>query len=654
MACKERIPSNELNFLRFQRVTNGVIADLPITDLCPIELAIEAPSNLVATAFTGTIINLSWDDNSSNESMFEIGRSLVGGGVGFALIATVGANVTTYQDTGLDNGTEYFYRVRATSILNSDYSNESRATTFVPFKMQWKTDNTGESNNDQIELPIVAGGTYDFRVDWSDGNIDEITAHTDAARLHTYTASATYDVEISGQIKEWDFNAPFGQDDKEKLILISQWSTLQILSVNSVFSGCVNMEITATDALDLTFTTSLNDWFNNCDAMTGAAADFSGWDTSGILDMQSMFRNCNIFNGSGIGSWDTSSVTSMASMFVGSATFNQNLNSWDVSNVTGFNGMFSFCDAFDQPLNNWVTTSGTSFQSMFQSALVFNQAISNFDVSGATSMSLVFDRAAAFNQDITGWDVSGVTNFVRTFEGASSFNQAIGGGGAWDVGAGTNFTQMFKLTTVFNQPLDNWDMSSALTLTAMFTQAPVFNQSLNSWDVAGVTNMQSMFASAFDFNGNITGWTTTALTVMSGMFSQANAFNQDISGWDVDSVADFSNLFFGADVFNQSLNSWTTTAATDMGNMFNGASAFDQNCAGFDVTGVTVMENMFLNSSLGTTNYDLILVGYNGQAVQNNIDIHFGTAQYSAGAPTTARSALIADHFWVIIDGGQV
>jgi hypothetical protein len=48
----------------------------------------------------------------------------------YTQIASAGADVSTYGDTGLSAQTEYYYRVRANNgTAYSDYSNESNATT---------------------------------------------------------------------------------------------------------------------------------------------------------------------------------------------------------------------------------------------------------------------------------------------------------------------------------------------------------------------------------------------------------------------------------------------------------------------------------------------------------------------------------------------
>src|ERR1019366_8891796 len=74
-----------------------------------------APGNFAAgesSVNPQTQINLYWQDNSNNEAGFQIFRSS-DGGVTFAQLATVGPNVTSYQDTGLAAGAEYYYYVKA-------------------------------------------------------------------------------------------------------------------------------------------------------------------------------------------------------------------------------------------------------------------------------------------------------------------------------------------------------------------------------------------------------------------------------------------------------------------------------------------------------------------------------------------------------------
>jgi hypothetical protein len=88
-----------------------------------------APSGLTATAVSRSRIDLAWQDNSANETGFQIERSRSGGA--FSLIATATPGATSYSDTdGLTPNKTYTYRVRAVNGAGSSaYSNTASATT---------------------------------------------------------------------------------------------------------------------------------------------------------------------------------------------------------------------------------------------------------------------------------------------------------------------------------------------------------------------------------------------------------------------------------------------------------------------------------------------------------------------------------------------
>jgi hypothetical protein len=91
-----------------------------------------APSNLTATTISRTQINLSWVDNSDNEAGFKIERCKNANCTNFVEVAQVGANVTTFANTGLTKNTTYNYRVRAFNAGgNSAYSNTASTRTLL-------------------------------------------------------------------------------------------------------------------------------------------------------------------------------------------------------------------------------------------------------------------------------------------------------------------------------------------------------------------------------------------------------------------------------------------------------------------------------------------------------------------------------------------
>lgn len=87
------------------------------------------PGGLTASAVSNTQVNLSWTDNSNNETGFELKRATDGG---FTQNVVWIGNIqgTTYSNVGLNTSTTYYYKVRAEGTAGkSTYSNTANVTT---------------------------------------------------------------------------------------------------------------------------------------------------------------------------------------------------------------------------------------------------------------------------------------------------------------------------------------------------------------------------------------------------------------------------------------------------------------------------------------------------------------------------------------------
>ena len=116
------------NFSSYSSIVSVTTQDNAVT--------VAAPSNLASSSKTSSQVIMTWTDNSNNEDGFKIERA---NGGSYSQIATVGAGVTTYTNTGLSANTAYTYRVRAyKGSVNSNYSNVLSVTT--------DASNTGSDN----------------------------------------------------------------------------------------------------------------------------------------------------------------------------------------------------------------------------------------------------------------------------------------------------------------------------------------------------------------------------------------------------------------------------------------------------------------------------------------------------------------------------
>lgn len=126
------------NFIQPVALTNppGMIALLAVVPAAPPV----PPSALVATALGAFRIDLNWADNSSDENVFLIERSL--NNISYTTIDAVPTDTTTYADLGLAAGTTYYYRVRGTNLAGaSAYAGPTNATTtLTPPALVWRGD----------------------------------------------------------------------------------------------------------------------------------------------------------------------------------------------------------------------------------------------------------------------------------------------------------------------------------------------------------------------------------------------------------------------------------------------------------------------------------------------------------------------------------
>ncbi len=491
------------------------------------------------------------------------------------------------------------------------------------FISKWKTDNAGASQNNQIILPLDGSGNYDFTVDWGDGSTDQIISYNQPEIVHTYPAAGTYTVTINGTISGWRF---LNKWDKDKIIEIVNWGSLQLGNRGDYFSGCRNLTITATDTLDLSGITSLKSMFSNCTALATIP---------------------------GIETWDVSQVTDMTNLFLNAKLFNQNINGWDVSNVTKLTRTFYGAAAFNQPLDNWVVSKVTDMSALFAHATVFNQPIGNWDVRQVRGMLAMLWNATSFNQPIGDWDTQSVQNLARMFENATSFNQPIGG---WNTQQVTTLEDTFKNATAFNQPINDWEVSAVTNMSRTFYNAVRFNQPLDNWNTENVTLFRATFRNAVAFDQNINDWKVVKATDMNTMFFDATRFNQPLDKWDVSGVKSLINMFVNAKAFNQPIGNWDVSNVTHIQTMFRGASSFDQDLGDWNVVSLINATNLFSGAAISTTNYNNLLIGWaNTATLQNNVQFGAGTATYAdCAAVLAARDTLINTYNWTISDGGSV
>jgi len=560
-----------------------------------------------------------------------------------------------------------------------------------------------------ITIPTQGNG-YDYTVDWGDGNT---STNVTGDATHIYATPGTYTVKIDGLFPRIYF---INAEDKDKIQTVEQWGTIEWSSMSVAFFGCSNLQITATDAPDLSSVISMFRMFSGATAFN---SDIGHWDVSNVTDMSGMFWGADAFD-QDIGGWDVGNVFGMSSMFAGATAFNQDIGGWDVSGVTNMSFMFFNAPAFNQDIGHswsingdiivgadcgsfittWEVTAGdlditipttgggydytVDWGDGNSDTNVTGDAMHTYTEAGTYTVSIEGDfPRILFNnggdkdkiQTIEQWGLISWKSMENAFFGCT--NLTINATDVPDLSFVSNMRRMFRDATSFNSDISGWDVSGFKNMTSMFQGATSFNSDLSSWDISGFKIMSSMFLNATSFNSDISDWDVSGVINMSSMFFYATSFTSDISGWDVSSVVSMQGMFNGATSFNSDIGNWDVSSVTGIGmaSMFAEATSFNSDISNWDVSSVTNMSSMFFNA----TSFNQDISGWDVSSVTNmggmlsnsglstaNYDatligwesqavqngVSLGATGLTYCAEENARQALIDDHSWTITDAG--
>ena len=391
----------------------------------------------------------------------------------------------------------------------------------LTFFSEWNTANvsTGSSANNQIKLPLISSGNYNFIVDWGDGSQDTITQWDQIETTHTYATSGIKQIQIGGVIRGWGFG---GDGDRLKILDISQWGDFQVTNNtadNGAFEGCSNLDISATDIPDFSLATNLSGFFSGCVSLIGNST-FNDWDVSQVLSLGSFFSFCS--------------------------SFNQVINNWQTGNVTVFRNFLFGASSYTQSLNDWDVSSGVLFENMLRQTQ-YNSLLNNWVISSAANMN-TFLAFTPFNQNINNWVLPASLTRMQGF---------------------------FLGCTSYNQPLNSWGVSNVQDFGSMFSGASVFNQDLSTWITSSATNFRNTFARAFAFNSDISGWITNTVTISEFMFDGATSFNRNLSSWLITNIFNANSMFRGSSLNTANLDAlligWASQAPNINNNVVFGA-----------------------------------------------------------------------------------
>ena len=487
----------------------------------------------------------------------------------------------------------------------------------LPFTLVVDTTKAGSAAN-QFVLPLNPSysASYNCAVNWGDGaGVQTVTNGTTGFPniSHTYASSGVYSIKITenvvGGFPAIYFNTG---GDRLKLTQIANWGGVTWASMNSAFSGCSNLTITATDEATAS-TGNLTDY-------SSAWAGCSGLTSFPMLPTAAGTNFNNAWSGcSGLTSFpvlNTAAGTNFSNAWSGCS----GLTSFPVLPTaagTNFSNAWSGCSGLTSfPMLNtaagtnfyyaWFNCSGLTSFPVLTTAAGTNFSFAWAGCSGLTSFP-VLTTAAGTNFSFAWYGCSGLTNFPvlntaagTNFSAAWAYCSGLTSFPVLTTAAGTNFSQAWigcnGLTSfpVLNTAAGT-DFSFAWFGCGGLTSFPVLN-------TAAGTNFQSAWSSC-------SGLTSFPLLITTA-------------------GTNFHAAWYGC-------SGLTSFPALNLGNMANGTQCFS-------------------GDTLTPASYSALLTNLASTNANTGVTFSGGNSRYYASAATARNTTLVTGKSWTITDGGQV
>jgi len=582
------------------------------------------------------------------------------------------------------------------------------------FVSTWQTDNAGTSGATQITLPLEAGGDYDFGINWGDGSSSKITAYDQAEVTHTYPIAGTYKVKIDGVINGWRFN---NGGDKAKITDISQWGDLLIGNSGGYFLGCSNLNVTATDVLDVSSVTNFYQAFYGCTNLI--TLDVSNWDVSNVTTFGYAFRSCTNLTTLDVSNWDTISVGTFFRAFRDCSSLTTlDVSNWDTSNVSNFRYAFRQCgNLTGLDISGFAITELTSATEMLlgvtianysdvlinwaaqipniQSNVSFNAGANKYSTEARAARDVLTDTygwtiadGGVIEEDkfISTWQTENAGSATKTIvlplEASGTYNFTVewGDGNTDEIKAynQAEVTHVYASTGAYEVKIGG--IINGFRFNDGGDKAKITD--ISQWGDLLIGNSGSYFYGCSSLNVSATDVldTSSVTTFSNAFYNCSNLTTLDVSNWDVSNVETFAFAFNGCyslttlDVSNWNtisvttfaylfqncnhlttldVSNWDTSSVTNLSRAFRNCSSLD----GLDISGFAITElDVAENILYGTTiaNYSDVLINWAAQIPNIQNEVVFGAGNNTYNdAGEAARDLLDNTYGWEITDGGH-
>jgi hypothetical protein len=214
------------------------------------------PSNFQGSAVSPSAVDVSWNDNSSIETTYEIWRKKTGGI--YALAGKTASNATSFHDTGLEPSTTYNYKIRA---VNGQGRSKYAPSDNVSVNLVITTLEDTEAPTTPQNFIVVSNTVNSINLSW--------TASTDNTGIRNYVISYGAN-SVTTPSNATTFNVT-------GLTLNTTYAfTVEAVDLAGLHSSLSNVAIGTTHVTGLIYGHSTGAW-NSLDAITTwSTPEFTG------------------------------------------------------------------------------------------------------------------------------------------------------------------------------------------------------------------------------------------------------------------------------------------------------------------------------------------------------------------------------------------
>ena len=196
------------------------------------------------------------------------------------------------------------------------------------------------------------------------------------------------------------------KDCKMKTVTVAQGQAIKPYSAAHWFESQSSLASADLTGVDTSGTVDMSSMFDHCSSL--AELNISGFKTDNVTDMHDMFRYCHNLKALDLNHFDTHKVADMSGMFYSCSSLETlEISSFNTARVTDMSNMFCYCEYLKQlDVSSFNTANVTDMHYMFcHIPKVTKLDLSNFNTTRVKDMTSMFsDNEGLTSLDLTSFN----------------------------------------------------------------------------------------------------------------------------------------------------------------------------------------------------------------------------------------------------------